>query len=188
MLSNERPDELRRLPDGWYQSTAWVHWTMAIEGRRKGWLDETHHAGMREVLIHMCARYHLLCPAYCFMPDHAHFLFIGLSDSSDQKNAVKFLRRAWNARLASAGCELQKQAHDHVLDESERNPSAFEDTLLYILNNPVRARLVEAREEWPFLGAIAAGFPEFDPRREFADHCRQVWKIHQLERRKFQGE
>ena len=188
MLSDEPPDELRRLPDAWYEGTAWVHWTMTIEGRRRGWLDTQHHAAVREILIHTCARHHLLCPGYCIMPDHAHFLFMGLSDTSSQRNAVKFFRRAWNARLAVAGFSLQKQSYDHVLDESERNPSAFEDTLLYILDNPLRAGLAETRGEWPFSGAIAAGYPEFDPRGKFTDHCRRLWKIHHHERRRFDGE
>src|SRR5687768_14537346 len=115
MLSSEPPDELRRLGAAWYQSTAWVHWTMTIEARRRGWLDREHHAEVREMLIHTCARYQLLCPAYCLMPDHAHFLFMGLSDTSNQRNAVKFFRKAWNSRLLEKGFSLQKQSHDHVL-------------------------------------------------------------------------
>lgn len=33
--------------------------------------------------------------------------------------------------LKSRGFELQKQAHDHVLNQQERNPHAFEDTVHY---------------------------------------------------------
>ena len=125
MLPDEPPDELRRLESGWYRGAAWVHWTMAIEDRRKGWLDHTHHSAIRELLIHTCSRYLLLCPTYCLMPDHAHFLWMGLSPVSDQKNAVKFFRKAWNRLLESSGCRLQKQAFDHVLNETECNPSIF---------------------------------------------------------------
>ena len=76
---------------------------MTIEARRRGWLDREHHAEVREMLIHTCARYQLLCPAYCLMPDHAHFLFMGLSDTSNQRNAVKFFRKAWRGSRPAWG-------------------------------------------------------------------------------------
>lgn len=107
-LSNEPPDELRRLERPWYRGTAWVHWTMGIDGRERGWLTQSYHAALREVLIHICARYHLICPAYCLMPDHGHFLLMGLSDSTDQQVAVKFFRRHWWRLLRESGHGLQK--------------------------------------------------------------------------------
>ncbi len=183
-LSDGPPDELRRLEDAWYRGTAWVHWTMAVEDRRKGWLNDFHHSRVREILIHLCARYSILCPAYCLMPDHGHFLFMGLSDASDQRNAVKFFRKAWNRLLADAGCLLQKQSYDHVLQETERNPEAFEDTMIYILKNPQRAGLVEDWRDWPSLGAIAAGYPDFEPKEGFQPFSGKLWKIHHHERAK----
>ena len=51
---------LKRLPATYYHGTAWVHWTMTIEGRRQGWLDELIHARVREALLQTFARYALL--------------------------------------------------------------------------------------------------------------------------------
>lgn len=187
-LSDEPPDELHRLRDAWYRGAAWVHWTMTIHERQTGWLTPTHHGALRELLIHVCARYHLVCPAYCLMPDHAHFLLLGLSDCSDQRNAVKLLRRYWNLLLARSGMMLQKQAYDHVLQDDEKRPDAFEDTMSYVFHNPVRARLVDAWTEWEYLGAIAAGYPDLDPRGKLTEFRERFWKIHHKERRRLQGE
>ena len=187
MLPDEPPDELKRLAASRYQHTAWVHWTMAIDGRRRGWLEEIHHAKIRELLIHTCSRYFLLCPGYCLMPDHAHFLWMGLTESSDQRNATKFFRTGWNRILAEDGVSLQKQSYDHVLDEDERNRTEFEDTLLYILKNPERAGLVEDWQEWPFLGAVASGYPDLDTRKKFGIYCGTMWKIHHRERARLEG-
>ncbi len=156
--------------------------------RTRGWLTPAHHAALREILIHICARYHLICPAYCLMPDHGHFLFMGLSDSTDQRVAVKFSRRHWGELLRKTGHELQKQAYDHVLSESERNPEAFEDALIYIFNNPARAGLAGDWREWEYLGAIAAGYPDLDPRGGgFTAFRERFWKVHHKERARLQG-
>ena len=50
--------------------------------------------------------------------------------------------------LRRSGHASQKQPYDHVLDENERNPDAFEDTMIYIFNNPARAKFVEEWRDW----------------------------------------
>src|SRR5262249_49602455 len=47
----------------------------------------------RELLLHAAARENLYCPAYILMPDHIHLLWMGLKLSSDQINAMRFLRQ-----------------------------------------------------------------------------------------------
>lgn len=150
---------------------------MTIDKRSRGWLDDQMHATLRELLLHTCARYQLVCPAYCLMPDHAHFLWMGVSVESHQLNALKFFRRVWNHELKKRDVELQRQAYDHVLLETERNPEAFEDTVLYIFKNPQRGKLIENYAEWPFSGAIALDYPAlpFYPVNEFWS---KFWKIH----------
>ena len=184
-LSNEPPDYLRRLPEGWYTGHAWIHWSMTIEGRKQGWLDDAMHQHVREILLHTSTRHQLLCPAYCLMPDHAHFLWMGTATTSNQRQAVSFFRRHWNRELHKRGVSLQKQSHDHVLNEHERNPDAFMDILLYVLRNPEAAGLAKDWKDWPFLRAIAPGYPDTDPRAE--DWLPRFWKIHHAEIRKHQS-
>lgn len=148
---------------------------MDLEDRAAGWLDAAHHATLRELLLHTCHRHALACPAYCLMPDHAHFLWLGLAADSDQRLAAAWFRRHWNALLAPARA-LQRQAHDHVLREAERTRDAFPKIATYILQNPERAGLVSVWRDWPFLGAIFSGVHPLDPRD--ADHWERFWREH----------
>jgi len=114
---------------------AFILWTPTIENRATGWLTPPFHDQWRHILLHTCARYELLCPAYVLMPDHAHLIWIGLNEiSSDQRLAIEFLRKNLRPHLAPAG--WQHQAHDHVLTEDERTRGAFLATATYVLENP----------------------------------------------------
>lgn len=148
---------------------------MTLEDRSTGWLDAAHHTALRELLLHTCHRYVLACPAYCLMPDHAHFLWQGLADTSDQRLAAAWFRRQWNALLAPTRA-LHRQAHDHVLRDTERTHDAFPKIAAYILQNPERAKLVASWRDWPYLGAIFPGVHPLDPR--MPDYWDRYWREH----------
>jgi len=148
---------------------------MSLQDRATDWLDDSHHAAIRELLLHTCHRYALACPAYCLMPDHGHFLWQGLADEADQRLAVAWFRRQWNALLAPAR-SLQRQAHDHVLRDVERTHDAFPKIATYIFQNPERAQLVPHWHDWPYLGAIMPGVHPLDPR--VPDFWDRFWREH----------
>jgi hypothetical protein len=166
MNDNDRHKDLKRLAPHFYQGAAWVHWVMTIDKRRTGWLKGLMHGFIREALLHTLARYRLVCPVYCLMPDHAHFLWCGCASESDQRNASSFFRRIWNSDLREVGFALQKQPYDHVLFGRERDASPFEDTCVYIMENPERGGVVEEWRMWEFAGTILPGYPRIDPREE----------------------
>jgi putative transposase len=139
---------------------------MTINERRKGWLDSAMHSAVREALLHTLGRYHLACPVYTLMPDHAHMIWWGCAAESDQMKASSFFRREWNSALRMRGVELQRQPYEHVLLESERNQDEFEDTCVYLMQNPERAGLVQEWRDWKFLGSLVPGFPRIDARED----------------------
>jgi len=122
-MSFSPKSQLPRLLPEWYRGEAYVFWTYTVEDRGTGWLTPTFHAGFREVLLHASARYDLAVPAYCLMPDHAHWIGIGLSRHSDQRRASAFLRKFLTPHLRPF--TWQRQPHDHVLREAEREHGAF---------------------------------------------------------------
>lgn len=157
---------LPRLPSEFYRGRAVTHWVMAIEQRATGWLDAVHHARWREWLTHVSSRYALACPVYCLMPDHAHLIWMGWSETSDQRQGAALLRKTWNAGLKPGGRTLQRQAYDHVLRERERERGALMAVCGYVLENPVRAGLVARWQDYAFSGALVPGCPSLDPREE----------------------
>lgn len=160
-----RRDYLRRLPPGFYRGQACVHWTLCIEDRKTGWLDDLVHLQFREHTVHACFRYGLCCPVYCLMPDHLHVLWLGLLDDSDQRLAMKFFREQFGSTLGTRRVEFQKQGYDHVLRDDERKPAAFWNLVEYIVRNPERKGLVppDQYRDYPYSGCVIPGYPRIEP-------------------------
>ena len=154
---------LKRLDSSFYEGISYVHWTMSLKNQATGWLNEEHHSALREICQHALAREFMCCPAYCLMPDHGHFLFLGYDVRSDQRSAVRWMRREWNQLLAPQ--KLQHQPFDHVLREEDRSRDAFANVAGYILRNSERAGLVKDWRDWPYAGALFPGYPKLDPRK-----------------------
>jgi REP element-mobilizing transposase RayT len=90
--------------------------------------------------------------AYCLMPDHVHLL-IGVSPASP---LVSFVA-AWKSqchkahrRRGTARRFWQRSFYDHALREQE----ALIATVHYILNNPVRRKLVADYRQYPLCGSF----------------------------------
>lgn len=134
---------------------------MTIRNRRTGWLNERFHAAFRELLLHGLARYHCCCPLYCLMPDHIHLMIVGWSQEADQMLFTRFFRKHVNEVLNEhlQGCELQREAHDHVMRRDELGESEFSNAALYIAANPLQAGLVSDEKDYAFSGALLPGFP-----------------------------
>jgi putative transposase len=137
-------------------------------------LDEQFHAAFRELMLHAAAREGLTCPTYCLMPDHLHLVWMGLRFDSDQLNGMAFLRTHLKPKLAPQ--KFQHQAHDHVLKAEERRHNAFARACHYILENPLRAELVNRPNDWPFNGAVVPGYPMLHPLQN--DFWPKFWNLY----------
>jgi putative transposase len=90
--------------------------------------------------------------AYCAMPDHLHLLVEGQRADSDAK---RFIARAkqysgYYHKRAHGASLWQRYGFEHVLRDEE----LVLVTAKYILENPVRAGLVERVEDYPFVGSM----------------------------------
>ena len=98
-----------------------MHWTMTIQKRATGWIDDAFHQNFRELMLHAAAREELFCPAYCLMPDHLHLIWMGLHLETDQLNGIKFLREYLNKLLATRSCRRQSvvtSSNDLTMDST----------------------------------------------------------------------
>ena len=88
---------------------------------------------------------------YCVMPDHLHLLVEGISDAADFKEFVSRAkqRSAWRFKCRCGRRLWQEGFWEHVLRDSERVEALIE----YIVNNPLRKKLVEKPEDYPFWGS-----------------------------------
>jgi putative transposase len=89
--------------------------------------------------------------AYCFMPDHLHLVVVGLAIDSDLQRFVSTAKqfagfvfsKHYGARLWQVGY------HDRIIRPEEN----IADVIRYVLENPVRAGLVDRIEDYPYAGS-----------------------------------
>jgi REP element-mobilizing transposase RayT len=168
-------DHLPRLAANAYRGRAIVHWTLTVKDRSKGWLTSNFHSRFRWLMLHGCARYDVACPIYCLMPDHAHLLIVGWTQSADQRLFMPFFRKHTEPMLAECGAAWQKQAYDHVLRPQESDRYAFETLAHYINQNPVRAGLVQEAGAWAYSGCVIPGYPELT--LKMPNYWTRYWRL-----------
>jgi len=89
--------------------------------------------------------------ADCFMPDHVHKLVKGESLTSDAKRFIRKAKQYSGFHFSKAfGVKLwQRDGYDRIL----LRDSEPMQVVRYIIENPVRAGLVEKVEDYPFTGS-----------------------------------
>jgi REP element-mobilizing transposase RayT len=93
---------------------------------------------------------------FVVMPDHVHF-FCACEETQSSKPLSAFVGgfKQWTAkailrRLARPAPLWQREFFDHLLRSDESYASKWE----YVRENPVRAGLARAAEDWPYAGEI----------------------------------
>jgi REP element-mobilizing transposase RayT len=92
------------------------------------------------------------------MPDHLHLLVRGECESSEGRNFISLAKQY-------SGYYYKKQFKEPLWQRYgyERTLRNDEGTLMvarYILENPVRAKLVANVEDYPFVGSLAYDFKD----------------------------
>ena len=118
------------------------------------WLQEAAVAQIVQESMHYLdgEKYDLDC--YCLMSNHGHIVFTPLEAEDGQYIALSRIMHSLkrhtaieaNRVLGRQGQFWQHESYDHIVrDEAELNRIRR-----YVLNNPVKAGLVEAAEDWPY--------------------------------------
>ena len=86
--------------------------------------------------------------SYCLMPNHVHIIAVP-GDDDGLRRCFRYVHRHYtgyiNARMRVTGHLWQGRFSSVAMDEAH-----FVTALRYIALNPVRARLVEQAEDWPW--------------------------------------
>ena len=121
---------------------------------RRHWTFED--ASARELVVSELRRtstsLHFAVLAYCLMPDHLHVVCEALADDCDLDGFVRLFkqRTAYEWRRTTGERLWQGSYYDHVLRETESTRSVVG----YVLENPVRAGLVDHPADYPHLGSF----------------------------------
>jgi putative transposase len=90
--------------------------------------------------------------AFCIMPNHVHVVYTPLPRADGTYHAMsaimhslkRYTARQANRLLGRRGSFWQRENYDHVV----RDEAARQRIINYVLNNPVKAGLVQHWEEW----------------------------------------
>jgi len=141
----------KRLPGISYDQLAAYFVTTVTLNRVKAFGANDFGPFVVNALIAIAARFNFEVSAYVVMPDHVHFLVTALQEGADFKAMVKAWKQAtgfeWSQRH---GRRLwQKGYWERVLGDNDAPLSVCR----YILENPVRAKLVALAIEYPLSGS-----------------------------------
>jgi len=92
-------------------------------------------------IYHERARWNLNLPL--LMPDHLHVL-VGVDGQTSLAQLIRDYKRI-TAKIAGVGC--QRNFFDHRL----RHDESLAEKFAYICQNPIRAGLVRAEDDWPYI-------------------------------------
>jgi len=142
---------LARLTDFDYIGLHAYFLTICTAGRTPFFKDARSVDAARGHFLPTATAYGFEVVAYCFMPDHLHGLVAATRADADFKRFVAmFKQRCAFAHRRRTGTVLwQENYYEHVLRSDENYPAIVG----YILGNPLRAGLVRAVGEYPFMGS-----------------------------------
>jgi putative transposase len=146
---------LKRLERIWIENPIWFVTTCTR--KRQKVLNQKEVA---DVLIaewiKAKERHRWIIGNYVIMPDHVHFFCAPLNEAVDLAKFVgswkEWTSKAITRQLGLEAPIWQSQFFDHLL----RSEESYAEKWDYVQQNPVRAGLAKAPEDWPFLGEIEA--------------------------------
>ena len=144
-MTNRRP---RRLPDFDYRGKHRYFVTCCVSERRTVFTTADRVDCVRQQILRTCLERGFEEIASVYMPDHVHGLFRGMRDDAAFVPFMTVLRQRTAISYKKLAGELlwQEGYFDRILRLND-------DTCVwvaYILQNPVRAQLVERPEDYPF--------------------------------------
>jgi len=89
--------------------------------------------------------------AYCYMPDHVHLLVEALADDSDCRAFISRAKQYSGFHYKATFGERLWQRYG--FERTLRSAEAAIDVARYVLENPVRAGIVEQLDAYPFSGS-----------------------------------
>jgi putative transposase len=145
-----------------FQQTEQTHFITFSCYHRKPKFNAAIYEHCLQSLERMRRKYRFLVFGYVLMPEHVHLL-VSEPEMSALATAIQALKisvaRFTMKSVAEDEPFWQARYHDHNV----RNPAAFIGKLKYIHGNPVKRRLVDKPENWPWSSFRHYAFAELGP-------------------------
>lgn len=153
-------EKKHRLVDQIYIGERPISFTLCIKDRKQYFINYSSFQIFKQILLVELKSFDCFAFIYLFMPDHVHLVLGGNNSNSNVKKCLGMFKQKSGYYLGknSKNIHWQKDYYDHIL-RSEEN---LEVHLKYVLNNPVRARIVDYWKKYPFKGSTIYNLIEWD--------------------------
>ena len=129
------------------------HVTQRGNRRAQTFFEDGDYLLYRDLLAEAAKKAGTQIWAYCLMPNHVHLVVVPEDEDGLRRTFAEAHRRYTayiNARLRVTGHLWPGRFGSVVMDEQN-----LLNAVRYVTLNPVRARLVERAEQWPWSSAVA---------------------------------
>lgn len=129
-------------------------WDAALDAGKSGpmWLRDSRIASLVAKSCHHHDDRTYTLNAFCIMPNHVHLVCTPLVEATGSYHAISAIMHSLkghtaheaNQILERTGTFWQHESYDHVI----RDEDELRRIITYVLNNPVKAGLVDHAEHW----------------------------------------
>lgn len=150
-----------RLPVDYYKGRVRITFTLCVKERRQLFITKTLVDQFLAILKNTEEKYECINWVYLFMPDHLHLIMKGMSDRSDLWKMIVLFKQKTGFWLSQNAPEIQwqKDFYDHI----HRREDNLKKQIRYILENPLRKKLVSDWQIYPFKGSLDFNLDEIIP-------------------------
>ncbi len=153
-------EKKHRLDEEIYIGEKPISFTLCIKDRKQYFTNDSSFKIFEQIILGELKSFDCFAFVYLFMPDHLHLVLGGNNSNSNVKKCLEMFKQKTGFYLSkkSKTIRWQKDYYDHIL-RSEEN---LEVQLKYILNNPVRAGIVDYWKQYPYKGSSIYNLNEWD--------------------------
>lgn len=144
-------EKRHRLDPEIYKGERPISFTLCVKDNNRFFTDRENFKLFEKILIDELENFNCSAYVYLFMPDHVHMLLAGSDSDANIKKCLDMFKQKTGFWLSNnrAGIKWQKDYYDHILRSREN----LDVHIKYILNNPVRAGLVDHWKQYSFKGS-----------------------------------
>jgi len=129
-----------------------VSFTLCIKGRSKIFIESNIVDIFNNILKYELEKQRVSNWIYLYMPDHLHLILEGKEESSDLwRSVVSFKQKTgyWLSKNKTA-IRWQKDFYDYI----HRKDDDLKKHIRYVLENPIRKKIVVNWDEYKFKGSL----------------------------------
>lgn len=153
-------EKKHRLDNELYIGERAIAFTVCIKDKKEYFLNNNIFKYFEEILIDELRNYNCRALVYLFMPNHLHLIISGNESNSNVKKCLEMFKQKTGFYLSNneEKVKWQKDYFDHIIRDEEN----LETQIKYILNNPVRAGLVDYWKDYQFKGSTVYNLYEWE--------------------------